>query len=74
LNTTLMTQLFSFVNNNILDIVPDAQTFEDTFGQLNTNQGGVLLGGNPYCQGATLYTQQYLCRYSIHDIVQGENA
>ncbi|CAM6100084.1 unnamed protein product [Calypogeia fissa] len=67
-------QLFSFVNNNISNIVPDVKSFDSTVQNLleSQNFGGILLGGNPYCKGASLYVQRYLCRSSINETIEGD--
>ncbi|CAM6105500.1 unnamed protein product [Calypogeia fissa] len=64
-------KLFSFVNNNIANIVPNANAFESTITRLKANNvdvtGGILLGGNPYCRRAKSDIERYLCRFTIEE-------
>lgn len=72
-------QLFSFVNNNISNIVPRAEDFDSTIRNLikKTNQSfinqGILLGGNPYCRSPNSYIYQYLCRSSADHNIEEKN-
>ncbi|CAM6127671.1 unnamed protein product [Calypogeia fissa] len=60
-------QLYSFMNNNISDIVPSARDFDSTIHNLFIQYPsfGVLLNGNPYCNDIKSPVQGYLCRSSI---------